>query len=482
MTDTPAPPDPEHADALARLLGDARWFGGKGRPFHVRDVREGASLGSAPEVSILLVEVAYDDDAPGSAAAETYQVPLALYDVPNDRLEHARVGDWAGRTAYDAVHDRDAMAHLLGGFDGGVDEPVVDAPVGPGLVFHRLPGHDLDLDTHSTLFPGEQSNSSVMFGEDAVLKVFRKVTPGENPDVSIHAALTRAGSENVAALYGWLTWSDPETTGGEPLVLGMLQQFLRTASDGWDLALISVRNLYAEADLHADEVGGDFAAEATRLGHAVAEVHRLLAEQFPTEHRSAADLAALAAAMTDRLLAAAEIAPELDDHVTSLRATYDALARLGGDDIQRVHGDLHLGQTLRTVLGWKIVDFEGEPAKPLAERLLPDSPWRDVAGMVRSFDYAPRVAAMQAGDDAGAVQRMVRAVEWSTRNQQAFLAAYAGRDLTDAEETLLRAYIADKAVYEVVYEARNRPAWIGIPLAALGMLTAAHDQEEADHG
>ena len=131
-----------------------------------------------------------------------------------------------------------------------------------------MPGHELDLTTHSTLFSGEQSNSSVVFGDDSLMKVFRKVTPGDNPDIEIHEALTEAGNDNVAALYGWL--EVPGHDGEPPLHLAMLQQFLRTASDGWDLALASVRDLFAEADLHADEVGGDFAGEAHRLGVATA--------------------------------------------------------------------------------------------------------------------------------------------------------------------------------------------------------------------
>ena len=143
-----------------------------------------------------------------------------------------------------------------------------DPPDRGPLSFHRLPGHDLDLEAHSTLFSGEQSNSSVAFGEDALLKVFRKITPGVNPDIAVHEVLTRAGSEHVAALYGWLECRlrrEGENTDAV-LQLAMLQQFLRTATDGWDLALASVRNLFAEADLHADEVGGDFAGEAARLG------------------------------------------------------------------------------------------------------------------------------------------------------------------------------------------------------------------------
>ncbi|MGC4112191.1 MAG: hypothetical protein QM747_17595 [Nocardioides sp.] len=321
----------------------------------------------------------------------------------------------------------------------------------------------------STPFSGEQSNSSVAFGEQALLKLFRRVTAGVNPDIEIHEQLTLAGSDTIAALLGWVECDVPGTG---VVQLGMLQQLLRTASDGWELALTSVRNLFAEADLYADEVGGDFAAESQRLGEAVAHTHALLAEHFPTGTRTAADHAELAAAMAHRLEEALAVVPELEEVAPRLRDLYAAVGSIESGVVQRVHGDLHLGQTLRTAKGWKIVDFEGEPARPLAERVLPDSPWRDVAGMLRSFDYAPRVTAMTAltattGDENGAEQRAFRAAEWSARNQAAFLEAYAGRDLTDDEQTLLDAYVADKAVYECVYEARNRPTWLPIPLSGL---------------
>ncbi|MEO5852938.1 MAG: hypothetical protein ABIQ15_10545 [Nocardioides sp.] len=451
----------DHAlhDALATFVLGARWFGGKGRDFQVTGVRRLGAFPERPAVMLDLVELTYAD----TGETELYQLPLALYPEPQDRLEHALitvvdVADHGLSYVYDAVHDRDAMALLLRAFAG--EESPGD------LAFHRVPGHELDLEAHSTLFSGEQSNSSVMFGEDSLLKIFRKVTPGPNPDVSIHEVLTRAGSDNVAALYGWLDASPDE--GGQPLQLAMLQQFLRTASDGWDLALASVRNLFAEADLHADEVGGDFAGEAARLGEALADVHRVLAEHFPTAERSGAEMAALSAAMTARLDAALTVVPQLAPYADILRSTFDDVGSMVGTPTQQVHGDLHLGQTLRTARGWKIVDFEGEPAKPLADRILPDSVWRDVAGMLRSFDYAPRVAAATFGDaDEAAGQRAFRAAEWSERNCRAFLDAYAGRGLTDAEQALLDAYVADKAVYEVVYEARNRPKWVPIPLAAI---------------
>jgi maltokinase len=458
-------------EVLGPYVGQARWFGGKGRTFSISGGRRlgevPGHVEGGPRVAIDLVTVSYED----SGENEYYQVPLAFYPEPQERLAHALVGEWEDEDfghshVYDALHDREAMACWLRSF--------VHPSEGP-LAFHRLPGHDLDLDVHSTLFSGEQSNSSVAFGDDSLLKVFRKITPGVNPDVAIHRVLTEAGSDHVAALYGWVETPSVNSE-GEPtdaiLQLAMLQQFLRTASDGWDLALASVRNLFAEADLHADEVGGDFAGEAARLGEALAETHQTLSEHFPVADRAADEVVELADAMRRRLDTALDIVPGLAPYAENLRRAYDDLAALEGVRVQQIHGDLHLGQTLRTVRGWKIVDFEGEPAKPLAERLLPDSPWRDVAGMLRSFDYAPRVVERTWGDqhDPGAEQRTYRAREWSERNRAAFLNAYAGRDLAPDEHTLLAAYVADKAVYETVYETRNRPAWVTIPLEAVARI------------
>ena len=150
------------------------------------------------------------------------------------------------------------------------------------------------------------------------------------------------------------------------------------------------------------------------------------------------------------------------------------LFRSGAFPRQRVHGDLHLGQTLRTSKGWKIVDFEGEPAAPLSERVRPDSRWRDVAGMLRSFDYAPRVVERDFDLDHPdtAEVRAQRAAEWAHRNRNHFLTAYAGGEVDAASRVLLEAYLADKAVYETVYESRNRPDWVAIPMRAVAELAA----------
>ena len=452
--------------ALTAFIADARWFGGKGRDFEVTDIRD---VELSKRVTTTLVTIAYTDGPADADDAEPetalYQVPISSYDVPEDRIGHAFIGEWDDQLHYDAVHDREAMQGWLETFA----EATAAEPSG---AFHRTAHHDLDLTSHSTLFSGEQSNSSVAFGEDSLMKLFRRVTPGVNPDIEILEALTRAESTHVAALYGYVAADD--------LHLAMLQQFLRTASDGWDLALASARNLFAEGDLHADEVGGDFAGEAHRLGNAVAEVHQQLAEQFPT---APLDLAGTARTMRDRLTAALDVVPDLAEHRASLLQRFDAITALdhgpaGPETAQRIHADLHLGQTLRTSLGWKLVDFEGEPAKDLAERRLPDSRWRDVAGMLRSFDYAARavardLAATDPEHDPEAAQIAYRADEWVNRNTTAFLDGYIeqrGRPLTRDERALITAYVADKAVYEVVYEARNRPAWLDIPLAALHKL------------
>ena len=471
-------------------LAKTRWFGGKGRTFTVSAIRRigdvpGTPAGPtdrgepAPRVVNHLVELTYADAPGGEAAHELYQVPLSLYLEPVSRLEHALIGVWdepaLGRVhAYDALHDRVAMSSWLHTFATSVSvEGGEWTDPATGLRFHRVPGQEIDPDATASLFSGEQSNSTVLFGDHAAMKLFRKVTPGPNPDITIHEALTRAGSEHVAALYGWVEWSDPEAPeDAEVLQLAMLQEFLRTATDGWDLALASVRDLFAEADLHADEVGGDFSGEAARLGESLREVHGVLAAQFGAERRDVAR--DLAGAMTRRLDDAIGIVPELAPYADALRAVFDRLAALGEIEIQRIHGDLHLGQTMRTTGGWKIVDFEGEPAKALAERQLPDSPWRDVAGMVRSFDYAPQVVARSLVEDdpEGVAQRAYRAEEWAERNVAHFLRAYAGGELTEEQQVLLDAYTADKAVYETVYETRNRPGWVSVPLAAIARIGA----------
>ncbi|SDT16480.1 maltokinase [Nocardioides scoriae] len=454
---------------MTAYLAQARWFAGKGRDHEVTDVVRVATLPGPPLVTIDLLTVTYPD-----GTTERYQMPLVHHLEEQHRIGHALVGtgtdpqapELGRRWTYDAVHDREAMAVYLATF---CSTPASGEQAYGGTTFHRIGEHELATDVHSTLFSGEQSNSSVAFGDDSLLKVFRKVTSGRNPDIEIHRVLTEAANPNVAALYGWVQAGEDD--------LAMLQQFLRTAVDGWDLALSSVRNLFSEADLHAEEVGGDFAGDAERLGAAVADVHLVLQEHFGVE---TVDGSGLADAMRVRLEAQLAGVPELAPHAEALRRVFADLGDLGRQEVQRVHGDLHLGQTLRTARGWKLVDFEGEPAKPLEERRLPDSPWRDVAGMLRSFDYAAQSVVKdlhQLGDPGP--QIVYRAQEWRQRNREAFLHGYVerrvaggGTPLGEVEQALVDAYEADKAVYEVGYEARNRPGWVDIPLAAISRIGA----------
>jgi maltokinase len=474
MTETQLQAGHPFGTHLHAYLTHQRWFAGKGRDFEVTGQLALPWLtekGDEPAVRIELAEITF-----AGGDVEIYQVPIAYYSEPQDHLSHALIaagetGELGESLGYDALHDRVATRPLLRGI---LEERELD-----GLAFHCLELADRDLDVPSLLMTGEQSNSSLVFGEDAILKVFRRLVTGRNPDIEIHRVLTEAGVEHVAALLGWIeaSWDDESRPGRQSADLAMLQRFLRTATDGWTLALTSVRDLYAEADLHADEVGGDFASEAHRLGAAVADVHLHLADLLGTTQWSRDDLRAVAGAMLQRLDAAVDAVPDLEPYADGLRQAFDDLAELDqAVTAQRVHGDLHLGQTLRTVRGWKLLDFEGEPAKPLAERVALDVPLRDVAGMMRSFSYA---AAHLLVDHPNDPQIAYRAREWAGRNREAFCAGYAEAAGSDpcAQAVLMRAYEADKAVYEVVYEARNRPNWLPIPMAAIPRLAGADRQE-----
>src|SRR5438034_226404 len=258
---------------------------------------------------------------------------------------------------------------------------------------------------------------------------------------------------------------------GAPTVLAILSRYLRAASDGWSLAATSVRDLYAtEEGTRAAEAGGDFAGEAERLGAATAQVHRDLADAFGRSELEPEAIRELAEQMYRRLDMAVATVPELGRYADRVGDAYSDLAKLiEPAAAQRVHGDYHLGQVMRTQTGWVVLDFEGEPASPLAQRRARSSPLRDVAGMLRSFDYAAR---HQLVTHPEAASLAPRAADWVRRNSDAFCAGYpAAGGLDPAENSvLLRAMLLDKAVYEVVYEARNRPTWVPIPLESIAEL------------
>jgi maltokinase len=477
--------DPQVAYQVLRYISNARWFAGKGRQVQFRsltplpwltEVSDFYAPGAAPGVRFEIAEVAYpaeEDPEPPAAApdqadedlqeseppemvrradpapTEYYHLAISYRPAPHAELHQAEIGrftdpDLGPVIAYDATQDPGACRVILTALLAGrrLRSPDSEAR------FNLTAGSGLRPDLEPQVFTGQQSNTSVMLGDTAILKLFRRLELGHNLDIEVHAALNAAGISDVAGLYGWIggSW----VSGGRQLDadLAMVIEKLGGAVDGWELALDSLRAANAPTEV---TTAPGFATEAEALGKALAETHHALRAAFPTAKVLGARTAMI---MMDRLHEAARIAPALAPYLPGLLHCFE---QLSGEtlDTQRVHGDFHLGQTLHTPSGWKIIDFEGEPAKSMAERRAPDSVWRDVAGMLRSFDYA---AASVPGPHSSA---------WAAKCRVAFLRGYASAELDATEASMLRAYEADKAIYEVVYETRNRPDWVGIPLRAV---------------
>lgn len=439
-------------DNLLRWLVDQRWFRAKARGVAKVSTERAVVLtggGATAGPTLVHAMVTVED-------TDTYQLPLGVRVEVPEHLEHAVLGRVGDHAVYDATHDAELMGPLL--------DLLADGASVAGLDFVAEPGVELERGLRARPVGVEQSNTSVVYGAQYILKLYRKPDPGPNRDVDLHRALRAAGATHIAAPLGVI--SDGNT------VLGFLQEFLPNSVEGWATATASVRDLLAEGDLHADEVGGDFAGEAHRLGTAVAEVHAALATATGSAEVGPGGVDAEVDAMHARLDVVLAEVPELAADEAPLREAFDAVRDLREPlVVQQVHGDLHLGQVLRTTSGWVLIDFEGEPAATPAQRQLPRSPLRDVAAMLRSFDYAAfhLLAGNAANLDAGAERQLTaRASEWSDRNRAAFCAGYAevaGDPL--AQHTLLRALELDKAVYEVRYEHHNRPDWLAIPLAAI---------------
>ncbi|MGW7271600.1 maltokinase N-terminal cap-like domain-containing protein [Streptomyces sp. NPDC054864] len=450
-------------DPLLRAwLPRQRWFAGKGRP--ITDFTLVAATELLPptaELGLLhlLLRVRQPqvpEQAGGAPAppADCYQLLLGVRRELPPRLApaligHVTRGPLTGFTVYEALHDSRMSGFLL-------EALRVRARVGK-LRFERDLRKDIADDLAPRLLTAEQSNSSLVYGDTFILKLFRRVVPGTNPDLELPLMLSRDGCPQVPAPAAWFL----ADIGDDAHVLGVLQPYLKGTVDGWELAL---RELAAERD---------FSGEARALGRATAEVHLALARALPTVTLGRTQLELIAEGMADRLDTAARAVPALQPYAPALHTTYEALADLGrGEETwtaQRVHGDLHLGQCLRSPAGeWSVIDFEGEPSRPPAERRMPQHPVRDVAGMLRSFDYAAR-------------SHEPWAPEWAGDCRAAFCTGYAevtGRD-PRMDPVLLRAYETDKAVYEVLYEARHRPDWLPVPLAAITRLATNGPATEA---
>ena len=446
-------------DVLAGWLVKQRWFAGKGRTVHdLAVVADTEIIPGDPGLRHLLVTVSH------GATSDCYQLFIGMRARLPARLRHARIGLVDGMQLYDGLHDSDLTRTLL-------DAIAAERSVG-ALRFCAVPDADLSWASGAPggldgmVLTGEQSNTSLVFGESAIFKVFRRVAAGPNPDLEVAAALAELGSTHIAEPYGWV-----ETRlDGATAVLAILSRYLRAASDGWALAATSVRDLYAVVLDDAggvDEAGGDFAGEAERLGVATAQVHTDLADAFGSSELQPEAIRELAEQMFRRLDMAIAAVPELARYAEMIGDAFSSLAKLTDPvSAQRVHGDYHLGQVMRTQTGWVVLDFEGEPASPLAQRRARSSPLRDVAGMLRSFDYAARHQLLTHPDRAALTPV---ASDWVRRNGEAFCAGYAEAGGLDpaCNAVLLRALLLDKAVYEVIYEARNRPTWLAIPLESI---------------
>ena len=421
-------------DALATLLRawlpTRRWFPAKGARVQVAVVGTFAFPDdpTGAHVRVALVRVR------GRGVDAVLQVPLAFGPGPGDVI-----GTLGDATVRDGAGDPDFLRAWLAAAEG--------------------PGADVDP-AGARVMTGEQSNTSVMLPDAAsprpaaILKVFRMVADGPNPDVDVPRRLVEVGWDGVPRPLGWLVGRWPAAGGEAQGYLGVMSAFVPDAEDGFERACRHAREHLAFDD------------DAALLGALVADMHAALVRGFGAT--PATDGAGLVAGLVAERFAWAvgqvpaleELRGGVDGVVAELRTLPEA------PRLQRIHGDLHLGQVLRSGGRWYVTDFEGEPLAPLAERTRADFAVRDVAGLLRSFDYAAAVGGLRGADAAA----------WSGDARRAALRAYdeaAGTTLaqgTGPAGRLLRALELDKALYEAVYEQRNRPDWLPIPLAGLDRL------------
>ena len=448
-----------------------------GAPLDVRPVADDATLellrawvpaqrwfpAKGERTTIERLGVAELADPRGEALVQVHVLELgsgALLQVPTVLHPGPGPGDLSGP-------DGPGVIGVLGGVDGGT---LVDGPHDPAFVraWFASATRDADLSDdvgEARVLTGEQSNTSVVLAgatPPAILKVFRGLTVGPNPDVEVPLALSHAGWTGVPRPLAWLCGAWPGHEGGhrggtESGHLGVLTELVTGAQDGFRLACAMARD------------GQDFGALADDLGRTTAQMHRALRvalpvrEHLPRAPRSrAAEVHHVTTVLRERAAAAADRVPAVDERLAAVDAVYAEVDRLEGvAPLQRVHGDYHLGQVLRSADGrWYVLDFEGEPQASAADKTRPDLALRDLAGMLRSIDYAAWVGAAPDPWASVARERLVAGYHRESGTMP-------GDPVTDL---LLRALELDKAIYEVVYESTNRPTWVTIPLAGVDRL------------
>jgi len=420
--------------SLVEFITSQRWYGSKTRDVASATTIDRATLREGLELE--LVEVRFD-----TGTHETYQL----------------LTDGGG---FDALADEAQARQLLRLIRAGETVQAGDGTI----EFASVDGHAREGEPREArLIGSEQSNSSVVFDDELILKVFRRVEAGINPELELLRFLTVAGFANIAQLAGWYAYTGRQMDA----TLGIMQQFVVGAEDGWERALDSIAA--------GDEA---FLDTLRRLGEVTGRMHTVLGSDssdptFCPEQTSAESLGLLTATVDEEIervfVSLPEDVPELEPirgRGEEVRERLRLLTNIGGAGrVIRHHGDFHLGQTLWSGDDWIILDFEGEPARSLPERRRKRSPLRDVAGMLRSFSYAA---------SASSVQRDVEAPsDWEERAREEFLEGYA--DTIDptlvpsgaAMDKLLQVFELEKAVYELRYELNNRPDWVRIPVAGI---------------
>jgi maltose alpha-D-glucosyltransferase/alpha-amylase len=509
------------AAQLPAFLSSKRWFGGKARHIDAVDVVEAIPFGKSKTI-IAIVIVRYSD-----GAEETYSIPLSLSgssvgSSATDLAAGLPVASDGAAALQDAFANQAFLSELL---DIISREGEVASEKGTLLGRRTSVFSDMVPDSAPPpkLLTGEQSNSSVIYGERLILKFFRRMEAGENPDLEIGRFLTeKARFTHVARIAGSLEYKPQQ---GQAATQAILQEFVENRGDAWRYAVKVLTEFYRRTSDSASQQivpeanhSSNFADEAMRhlleeialLGRRTAELHLALSSDFhdpafapePFSMKFQESLQASfhdLTARTFRLLGA-----RLQDIPAENRAKSVAVAARESEILRmfaaalgarvdamrvRIHGDYHLGQVLYTGSDFVIIDFEGEPARPLAERRVKQSPLQDVAGMLRSFHYAAFAPLlMSGGSETFPLARIgllrSSAEAWSRRAADSFLNEYyataGGASFLPASAPerarLLEGYLLAKAVYELGYELNNRPAWLGIPLEGISRLLPSRDQ------